>query len=387
MLGVNKKNILLTGARSPATLDLARQLSSAGHQVFVAETYELHVCRFSNAICKSFIVPSPRFNPQQYINKLVEITRNNHIDFLIPTCEEIIYISKNLEHFPDSCTVFCAPFETLNQLHNKWLFNQKLISFQFSAPYTKLITSYNDLHLLDRSKTYALKASYSRASQNIYKITPDTQLPKGLVIEKNNPWIAQEWIEGEKYCTYSICIDGQIFAHSIYPVRFAIDDSSCINFQSTKHLGIFEWVEKFAKQEKFTGQIAFDFIEPENGKIYAIECNPRSTSGLHLFHPHDRIDRAFFGENYYPILPPIGREKQIALGMLLYSWQNRSFFNHIGEFFTQIFKTKDVVFAFNDIMPFLAMPLVFGRYLYQKIKMGVRLPSIFTYDIDWNGNE
>ena len=41
------KRILLTGARSPCALELARHLKSAGHQVFAADTSKLHVFEVS----------------------------------------------------------------------------------------------------------------------------------------------------------------------------------------------------------------------------------------------------------------------------------------------------------------------------------------------------
>ena len=118
--------------------------------------------------------------------------------------------------------------------------------------------------------------------------------PPHLEIKSYNPWIAQEWLEGSKYCTYSICHEGSMRAHATYPVRFAIDGNSCLTFEAIEHAGIHEWVEKFAKATNFTGQIAFDFIELPGNKLYAIECNPRATSGVHLFKHENQIDKAFF---------------------------------------------------------------------------------------------
>ena len=74
----------------------------------------------------------------------------------------------------------------------------------------------------------------------------------------------------------------------------------------------------------FTGQIAFDFIESADKKLYAIECNPRATSGLLLFQNNDRLDQAFFAETQSPIFPQQGARKQIATGMCLYGWRKNA---------------------------------------------------------------
>jgi len=86
---ISKKKILLTGARSLFTLDLARQLHAQGHAVYAAESSHHHVCRFSNAISKHFIVPRPRFQPKEFVDSLVSVVEKEKIDMVIPSFEEI----------------------------------------------------------------------------------------------------------------------------------------------------------------------------------------------------------------------------------------------------------------------------------------------------------
>ena len=51
-------NILLTGGRAPATLELARAFHRAGHTVFMAESLRGHLSQPSNAITKQFCCPA-----------------------------------------------------------------------------------------------------------------------------------------------------------------------------------------------------------------------------------------------------------------------------------------------------------------------------------------
>ena len=381
----HQKNILLTAGRSPLTLDLARQLQSAGHRVFIAETMKLHVCRFSKAVSKSFVIPSPRFHSENFVEALIKIVKDEKIDLIIPIYEEIVYISKALHRFPKECTIFCPPFETLNELHNKWLFYCKQRALGIEAPATYLITSADDLNKIDFSVPYALKACYSRASLNLKKVSSPHSVP-ALQILPQNPWIAQEWLEGNKFCTYSICHQGSLLAHATYPVRYAIDGNSCITFHAIEQPAIFNWIKNFVSLLNFSGQIAFDFIELPNKKLFAIECNPRATSGVHLFYEQDRIDEAFFNTAKTLICPKVGANKQIAAGMMLYGWKKSSCRdNSLKKYFKELFSVTDVVFSLKDIKPFLLEPLVFAGIWLNSKKRKLSIPAVFTFDYEWNG--
>ena len=379
------KNFLLTGARSVSTLDLARQLHAAGHNVFSADTTKFHICSVSNSIAKNYTIPSPRFETTAFVEALIGIIKKENIDYLIPTYEEIIYLAKYRDRFPKSCYLFGSSFDTLHHLHNKWLFYCKMRSYGLEAPPTMLIKSRKDLQNIP-FKTYALKACYSRASQTVMKVDGSKPIPD-FKIDSHNPWIAQEWLEGKRYCSYSVCHEGVIKAHAVYPVQFAINNNSCVNFEAIHHQGIMEWTKKIVALECFTGQLGFDFFELPNGKLYAIECNPRATNGLLLFNQTDNLDRAFTNETNHLIQPKIGYTKQIALGMALYGWQTALKEKRMNNFFKTLISTRDVVLDPNDIKPFVFQPLIFSFYIYNLLKTGLSLPAWFTYDFNWDGEE
>lgn len=380
----NQRRILLTGGRSTIALDLARYFHSHGEQVFVADSHKIHICRFSNTVKKNFQVPSPRFQPIAFIESLIDIIKKYEIDMLIPTCEETIYISRGIDEFPAGCEVFCEPFDIVNSLHSKWLFMQKVKELGFNAPDTYLVQSQEDLENLNLPFTYALKATYSRACQNMIKVSPEDPVPK-LKINPNNPWIAQKWVKGNQFCSYSIVKKGHIYAHSLYPVRFTVEGSSCITFEAVRHEKIFEWVKRFCQLTQYTGQLAFDFIENKDGELFAIECNPRATHGLHLFSDEDQIPLAFYGENKTLIQPKEETLKQIAMGMMAFGWRSINRKPQLPAFLHKFFGAKDVVFSKKDIKPFFFMALLFPMYWYMAKKKGLTIPALFIYDMEWNG--
>lgn len=380
------QRILLTGARSPVALEFARLLNKAGHTVFASDTTKWTCCSYSKHVAKSFIFPSPRFKDDEFISSLVEIVEKEQIDFILPITEEIFYIAKHRERLSKLTTILCESLDLLHILHNKWSFIQKLDELGFCTPRTLLIEKEEDLENIHFTTPYVLKACYSRASQNIIRCDPKNEKRKKPEIKKS-PWVAQEWIEGKKYCSYAITHNGKLSALATYPVKFAIDNSSCLTFEPIRHAKVEAWIEDFISQIGFTGQIAFDFIEDSSGSLYAIECNPRGTSGLHLFTPENHIDRALFDQNSSVIYPPVNTFKQILAGMLLYGWRtkkmNLRFFRCYSK---KLFSYHDVVFSLNDIRPFLSMGLLVMIYMYWSIKYNLRLPAAFTYDLDWNGD-
>ena len=381
------KNVLIIGGRSPLTLDISRSLNRAGHRIFVADCSRYHISRFSNCVEKSLTLPKPKFSPEKFLDALFKEIRRHRIDLLIPTSEEIMHLARYREKIPSRCLFQSAPFETLASLHNKWLFYQKLQELGFPAPKTALMTSSEQLQKAPFPGPYIIKACYSRASQNLFKI-PSGPPPGNLPLSSHNPWIAQEWLEGSRFCSYSIAFKGHLQAHAAYPVEFSIDKSSCLTFSSISHEKIYNWVKKFVEALEFTGQIAFDFIEAEEGRLYAIECNPRSTSGLYLLSGSERFAEAFLEEKPIPTIFSEGRKsKQIGVGMLLYGWRKKHSEKALKDFFSTFLQAKDIVYDRLDLKPFFSQPLLFAMYLFQSLRLGKPLPASFTHDFDWNGEK
>lgn len=381
------RKILLTGGRSYVTLDLARQLKASGCEIYVAETRHMHVCRYSNAVTRSFTIPSPRFNGTEFIEALSKIIIDNDIDLLIPTCEETFYISQALNSFPPSCRVFVEPFKKLEPLHSKWKFIQTLKGYGFAAPETYLVHTKEELERIPFTKPYILKACYCRASQLIPIVHPPTP-PPALPLEPHNPWVAQEMLYGSKFCSYSIAHNGKLTATSVYPVEYSIGGNSCLTFKPVHHQGIIDWISKLVEKLDFTGQIGFDFIQTLDGTLYAIECNPRATSGIHLFKQNGDIADAFFNTGREMIVPVDESLKQIAVGMLMYGWRSQPNFPLTWKQFAKtLFGSKDVIFCRTDPKPFLFSPRI--AFMYWKMSQQLRkpMPAIFTHDIEWNNEQ
>jgi len=377
-------NILLIGGRAPATLELARAFHRAGHTVFMAESLRGHLSQPSNAIAQNFFVPSPRQQTDAFIQALKQIIIENKIDLLIPTCEEVFYVAMHREQLP--CTVFSDSIQNLNHLHNKWNFMIKAMEYELFIPETILISSEDDLlHAYAQWRGLILKPVYSRFAARTLILPPLKKALSTLTFDRESPWIAQEYIHGQQYCTYSVCHNGHITAHTTYPSTFTAGQGATIVFQHVEHLPIFNWVKIFVKKNQFTGQIAFDFIETPQGILYALECNPRATSGAHLLASHPQFIESFTNPDMECITPLDHHSSMLATAMLIYGLPAAIRKNHIMQWIKTFFNSNDVILDFKDPLPSLLQFRSIFSYLLLAQKNKISPLEASTFDIEWNG--
>lgn len=396
------QNILITGGRAPVALELARLFKAAGHRVFVAESAEYHLCRVSSAVEASFRVPSPRHQPQAYIQRLAGLTGELNINCLIPTCEEIFYIAAGLEHIT-GCRVLAPCREILARLHHKGDFIDWARSLGLAVPETTLIKSAAEWRRIagiaaadGEQRVY--KPAFSRFASKVILPGKDNAGTRGYKqgqiapppgISAAAPWVAQQYIRGTAVCTYSIVHEGSVVAHAAYDSRYRTGRSGAsVYFEHLDHPAALEWVQRFAGATGFSGQIGFDFIEPEGGILYPIECNPRATSGIHLFTPEDGLTDALLNPGMLVqtgevLIPRSGRKAMLTLPMLgcglkpgAGGWSNWR---------RALRDAEDVVYRKNDPRPFREQ----FRVVYAAQKTAwqhrISITEALTEDIEWNG--
>lgn len=376
--------ILLSNGRFPVTLDLARQLRRGGHRVYVVDPMHYHVCKFSAAVRKSYHVPAPHVDPAGYLAGVKQAVEESDIDLIIPLHEEIFFLAECDD--PDiQKRLFAPPFEILMRLHNKWEFSKWLTQIGIDTPKAWLCRNMDDVRKLDATKEYALKPVFGRASSKVYHLKPGQPPPEDCDVDEENHYVAQEWIYGMRFCTYSVVRRGRIRALGIYPVQDTIDGSSCVYFEAIEHAGIQAYVERIVTQlGDITGQLAFDIHETEDGRLVAIECNPRATSGIHLFSRTADLARVFCETD--PSQPSLiarpGVRKQVAPGMLMVPVKSHSNVKEYLRHMKRLMGTRDVMFNARDVGPSLMQPFLLTSY-YEicRERGGMRLADMFQWDL------
>ena len=373
-------NILLTGGRAPATLELARAFHRAGHTVFMAESLRGHLSEPSNAIAKNFLVPPPRQQTKNFLAALEKIVCENKIDLVIPTCEEVFYVAMGRNRFP----AFVEPLEKLRQLHNKWDFIHLARGLGLPVPETMLIeTEASLMSVFERWPRLVLKPVYSRFASNTL-ICPTPEQARSAVTFDSR-WVAQEFIEGTQICTYSVCHNGRVAAHTAYRSDFTAGQGATILFRHVNHAATFDWVAKFVSAISFTGQIAFDFIETTDRKIFAIECNPRAISGIHLLARDPRFPETFLNADSPCVIPSDDFSVQLWTGMLVYGLPASLKKRQLKRWWNAFTSSRDVIFRRDDLLPALLQFRSIFYYLQLARREKISALQASTFDIEWNG--
>ncbi|MEJ8306285.1 hypothetical protein [Saccharibacillus sacchari] len=284
---MNGLRVLITGGRAPCALDLARGFAARGAEVYTAESLEFPLCAASRAVKRNFRVPAPAQDAAGYAAALREIVRSEGIRLLLPTCEEIFYISAYRSSFGPDCRVLAPSLESLRELHSKWAFIALCARLGFAVPETFRLGEDGEARIAGEAPplrsgepAYLLKPEFSRFSARLSRHETLDEA-RAQVQREGGVWVAQRYAGSEMLCTYAVAHEGRLLAHAAYRAPQTASGAS-VCFRPDNDPQAREWVDLFVQRTGFSGQIAFDFIRTQNGMLLPIECNPRATSGVHL---------------------------------------------------------------------------------------------------------
>lgn len=374
--------VLILGARAPACLEWARAFQQAGWGVSVADSLAHPLSRFSRAADHFVRLPEPRRDPAAWIEALAEVVRQQAIDLLLPTCEEVFYLAHGLERLRPLCRVFTSAFDVLHRLHHKGDFAALTQGWAVAAPPTQVLHDAAALQArAAEHDSLVFKPAYSRFASHTLVRPGRAQLAK-VKPSAQAPWVAQQFVPGQEHCSFSVLVDGQLRAHSSYQPRYRVGRGSGIYFHSGAPAPIRAFVEQFGQATGYTGQVGFDFIEDRQGRFHVLECNPRATSGVHLFDDQRVQLVAALGIEAAPLLQATLEPRMIALAMLLLAAPQRLF---KGEFWHDYRHARDVIVQDGDRGPLTAQVLSLAEIIGRALSRRCGLLAASTADIEWNG--
>ena len=341
----NPKTILVSGGKMTKALQLARSFHAAGHRVVLAESakYRLTGHRFSRAVDRFYALPKPE--SPGYTNALAAIVRAEAVDVYVPVCSPVssYYDALAKPVLSRYCEVLHEDADMVRQLDDKYEFSVLAASLELpvpdayricwpgqvedfdfgtaTPPYILKSIPYDPVHRLDLTTLPRPSARDTVAFARSKPISPDT------------PWIMQGLVRGREYCTHSTVRDGKV------QVYCCCESSAFqVNYEMVDKPEIEAWVRGFVGPLKLTGQVSFDFIQADDGQVYAIECNPRTHSAITMFYDHPGLAAAYLD----PGAPAV---KPTAASRPTY-WIYR-------QPRAPVRPGKDAIFDWNDPMPFL----------------------------------
>jgi hypothetical protein len=374
-------HVLILGARAPACLEWARCFHAAGWRVSVGDSLRWPVGRYSNAVQDYVRLPEPCGNPAGWIATLAKAVAARGVDLVVPTCEEAFYLAHGRARI--AARVVTPPFELMHELHHKGRFAEKVKGWVVEAPETHLVetreaaSSFAARH---DTRGWVFKPAYSRfASRTLLRPEP-AQVARQQPTPAQ-PWVAQRYVPGREHCSYSLLVEGRLTAHASYHPRYRVGPGSGIWFEPTFPAPVRAFVEQFGAETGYTGQVAFDFIEQADGSCRVLECNPRATSGVHLFADEpDALVGALLGAD--GVLTPAPRPRQVALAMLLFA-AGRHVFD--ARFWRDYRAAPDVVTRPGDFGPLFAQLPGLVEIVGRALSRRRGLLAAATADIEWDG--
>ncbi len=284
--------VLFTGGRSLATLILMRLFARAGYYCQVAESLQPNPAGASRYCRGNHKLPAPQ--TPAFLPALEQVLHAQQIQLLIPTGEEIFYVSRGLRRLEQTgCHVFCPSSDLLTHLYSRYQLNQLLRALKLLVPACKRVTDskrlaglreeWQNAVLIPEFGPYDVTLPISDA-QTLLKINPSEQ----------TPWVLQEPVKGESFSCLSLAYKGQLRAHCAY-VNLAKGQNLL------DHPGSERIAAELIKSLDLSGLLSLDFVSTPAG-LYTLACRPFLSDGVSLFSPEDRLPEGFFDAG--PLLKP-----------------------------------------------------------------------------------
>lgn len=351
--------VLLTGTRAPTTLDLARRLHREGVRVIGVDSMRFPLGRFSNAFAAHYRVLPPRQNREGFLREIAAIAKHEGVDVIWPTCEEVFHMAQGSEALSKIARVLCPSMLTLDLLHHKLRFAQwtHQLGDEVKAPASWRAS---DAPMDER---LVWKPCYSRFASRTSFERPSGDLAG---------WMAQRRVQGREFCTWALCMDGEVRTLAQYACPVRSGRGAGCAFEPVWSEAALRFTAVVARALNYTGSLAFDFMESDDdNQTYVLECNPRLTSGVHVLSPEISIRALLEGE---VMAHPDQRAAQLLLPVLASSPR------HAG-------RSPDVMASADDPRPAWAQVLAVGEFIGIAMRHGISLLESTTFDIEYNGPE
>ncbi|MDP5084569.1 MAG: hypothetical protein NWQ23_04040 [Yoonia sp.] len=368
--------VLITGARAPAALHLARLMDGAGHHVVMADSLRRTVGAASKA-CAAFVpLPAANGDPVAYGRAVKQAVADHDIDLVIPTCEEVFHLAALWSKGDMGVPLFAPPLGVLARAHSKFAFVELARSLDLGVPRTRLLTSQADLAALDlRPAQLVFKPVWSRFATRV-KLRPKAVT---IVPSPQDPWVAQDFVSGTEVCVYAVAHAGEVTALAAYRPVYRAGGGAGIAFLPDTDPQIATYVRRFVQGTGWTGQVSFDMIRKAGGDILAIECNPRATSGIHFFRAPAAFAKALLSGQ--AVQPDVNGLQAVKAALALYGPFQRPL-----KVWQDLRTAQDVMFWPDDPAPARAQWGATREVAAVAARHRIGLVAATTHDIAWNGD-
>lgn len=364
----------MTLGRLPKCLDLARSFHQHGWRVLVAEPYPRHLTGNSRSVAASLTVPAPAAGKAAYLAALSRIVRDHGVDLVLPVSEEAMHVAHLAPLLPPGTRLYAPPPERLLELHDKLRFARLAQRLGLRVPGTAALDDPAAAALTGAG--YVVKPVYSCAGRGVSLHGAGEALPT-----RDHAALVQTLVQGRHRSSFSIAHQGRVQVSVVYQGT-VMSGSVATAFERVDDPAITAWIDRFVTATGHSGLISFDFITDADGLPWAIECNPRATSGLHFVETAD-LAPAILAPFAAPLRLKARRKLQQLYPTLTETQASivrpRAYVRNVRHLFT----SRDVTWDRRDPWPLLAMPVTAFGIILRAIRAGESFGQVATTDIAW----
>lgn len=379
-----RNSVLITGARAPVALHLARLFHGAGWRVLLADTPAKPISAASRTCDGYFRLPPPRFQSKHYGDVVEGLVKRENVSLVVPTCEEIFYLAAAWRERRMTARLFAPDTDVLARAHNKFAFIELCKSLNLAAPHTVLLQNGADLaSIRSMASQMVFKPAWSRFASRVL-LQPKPEDLDDLAPTPQAPWVAQEFIAGQEISAYAIAQNGRLQALSLYRSIYRAGKGAGIYFEPVDNEAATAFVSDFAAGTGWTGQLSFDLMLRHDGTVLPLECNPRATSGLHFFRDPEAFAQAIWsGEG--SVKPDVSHPQTVRLALWIYGLPTALRRGDIRGFLDDLQSAEELLDWPQDPAPKRAQWRALGEIAALALRHRISLQRASTRDIEWDG--
>lgn len=379
--------VLITGARAASALDLARDFHAAGWNVHMADCTPALISRWSRAVHRLHLYPSPVWEPQAFRQRMLDLADQLQPRLIVPACEEAFHIAAPALQDRLGACLFQPPLPRLRQLHDKHAFALLLAELGLPVPETHLITSRDDLaRFAGDSSAWVFKPCFSRFGEAAL-IGPAPARLHQITIQPGRPWVAQRKVTGTEASFYAVARTGQVTGFAAYHSDWRLKGGASIAFaplDPAQHATLLDFARRLAAHGAITGQLACDVMIDAAGQAWLIECNPRATSGVHFLAGRGNLARAIAGTTDNPASAEPG-PLHLLPAMLSFGLANAIQRGRLKPWIAAVRAGQDAIGRAGDRRPMLGALVDGCAFALAGLRHGQSTSTMTTADIEWNG--
>ena len=378
-------SVLVTAARFEAATAVVRGFHKVGANVHAADNYKMAPALHSHAHSTvAHVVPSPSHEPLRFAEEVAQIVRDHRIDLVAPSFEEGFFLRRYADMIP--APIFAPSFETISQLHDKARFAELCPTLGLSVPKTSIATNQDELREATKQfDEFAARPAFSRGG--MYYLTNHGPRAAEKTIDdyeptNDNPWLVQEYIDGDDTCSFSVVRNGKIVLHCVYEPTIAAAGGWSLQFESIDDFGSLDAASRIAEHFNYDGFLSFDYRRTPavKGGFVMIECNPRVSAGAFL------VKESWLGEAVLDepgevrIVKPGARRQydQFLLNPMIADLPS-------SKVIHELLTTPDVLFEPSDVLPSLYLLISMRHFSALAKAEHVTVAKAFLDDITWDG--